>query len=455
MHGNRKRLDILSLTNSSLDLSEDDRNEIVYWDNGDWDDEKIVHWCTSGCKCGGNVAKAKSCTKGAIMRSVGSGCPLALEYRWKHMERAQGYICRLRKQHNILENGMRREFTKAEFERAERQIEQQAANGGEGNVSGAKQTVKVSKVLEFMQMDKDAQGQESSLILSKPVEKFMNKVFASEKLTNEFVKTALFVEDSAQKPTADAIKLEQKSCARNWTIVSGCSGEAARASYIKMLRNYSDDGWTGISGNRAGRFTCAMCICRAIWLITRRLRKYFEQPKFQIFGAVDPAASETNRVAVKDSLQRKSIACSECVDSNTVRWLHRLSQQPSRARASLILQLASSPVSSIRVEKKHLLGQESRKVRSRGKALGPSELMLRSYQTIVAKSAAAASQAALEMTVPKEHRVAFARHIASAAGVTKFRRLGERPKNSMKVFRRRSCNYTSSGLNGSSREVNK
>ena len=446
----QKKLDILSLTSSSLDLSEEDRAEILYWDNGDWDDEKIVHWCTSGCKCRGDVDKAKSCTKGAIMRSLGSGCPLALEYRWKHMEKAQGWICRLRKQHNILELGMRQESKKKELENAERQIQQQVASGSDDNVGSAKRTVKVGKVLEFMENDKDAQGQETSLVLCKPAQKFMNIVFHSEKLTNNFVKTALFVDDSAQKPTADAIKLEQESFAYNWRIVSGCSGKGVGASYIKMLRNYSCDGWTGISGNRASKFTCALSICRAIGLVSRRLVLYFEQPKFLIFGAVDPAASETNREAVKDSLQRKHMACSECVDSNTVRWLDRLSQEPSRAIASLVLQLASSPVSSVRVEQKHLFGQESRKVRSRGRALGPSELMLRSYQKSVAKYGAAISQAALDMTVPKKFRIAFSRHLLKFE-VVKRRRFGAHKKK--KLAQRRLVMNKLSGLDGSHREV--
>ena len=51
-------------------------------------------------------------TKGVVMISLGSGCDLALEYRWKHMERGLGWAVRGRSQHGLLDRALKVVFTK-------------------------------------------------------------------------------------------------------------------------------------------------------------------------------------------------------------------------------------------------------------------------------------------------------------------------------------------------------
>ena len=50
-------------------------------------------------------------TKGVAMISLGSGCDLALEYRWKHMERGLGWAVRGRSQHGLLDRALEVAFT--------------------------------------------------------------------------------------------------------------------------------------------------------------------------------------------------------------------------------------------------------------------------------------------------------------------------------------------------------
>ena len=76
-------MECLSLCSSAQDLSDEQKTEILRYDNGDWNDEKIVHWCCDGCPCGGTKEAALNKIRGAIAISFGSGCDLALEYRWK------------------------------------------------------------------------------------------------------------------------------------------------------------------------------------------------------------------------------------------------------------------------------------------------------------------------------------------------------------------------------------
>ena len=72
---------ILSLTQCAMDLSLEQKTEILRYDNGSWDTNDIVHWCLPDCPCGGSRQGALLKTKAAVMMSLGAGCEFALEYR--------------------------------------------------------------------------------------------------------------------------------------------------------------------------------------------------------------------------------------------------------------------------------------------------------------------------------------------------------------------------------------
>ena len=89
-----RAVQILYMTQCSMDLSGEQKAEILRYDNGCWDDHKIVHWCQPRCPCGEAREEALNKTKGVVMMSLGSGCDLALEYRWRYMERGLGWaVC--------------------------------------------------------------------------------------------------------------------------------------------------------------------------------------------------------------------------------------------------------------------------------------------------------------------------------------------------------------------------
>eukprot|EP00959_Pyramimonas_sp_CCMP1952_P424231 8886157-Pyramimonas_sp.AAC.1 len=77
---------ILDLT--GVDVSQETKDAILLFDNGDWESDDLVHWCRPSCSCGRSRAIALSGFISAAKASIGPNCPLALEYRWKHMEKA-------------------------------------------------------------------------------------------------------------------------------------------------------------------------------------------------------------------------------------------------------------------------------------------------------------------------------------------------------------------------------
>ena len=74
---------------SGYDLSAQMKNEIMTYDNGDWRSTQITHWCLPECPCGRSRQVACERMQAVIGASIGPSAPLALEYRWKHMEKAR------------------------------------------------------------------------------------------------------------------------------------------------------------------------------------------------------------------------------------------------------------------------------------------------------------------------------------------------------------------------------
>ena len=103
-------------------MDEDVKAEVRYYDNGDWNDPFVYHYCLPGCRCGRTEPKARACTWGVVLKTVGPNCPLALEYRWKHMEEANGWHHIGRAQHNLSLRGLSAAFTRGVVEDAEAEM---------------------------------------------------------------------------------------------------------------------------------------------------------------------------------------------------------------------------------------------------------------------------------------------------------------------------------------------
>ena len=118
---------------------------------------------------------------------------------------------------------------------------------------------------------------------------------------------------------------------------------------------------------------------------------YEQQSKFAVFGAAKPEVmNDTVISAAVDFLLQKKNACSNCTDRFTDKWVERLTHQQEgirgRAWRSLSNMLAALRVCSVKVEKKHLLGQELNKHKQRGRAPSAKTLAKRTYHALIARS---------------------------------------------------------------------
>ena len=126
-------------------------------------------------------------------------------------------------------------------------------------------------------------------------------------------------------------------------------------------------------------------------------------------------------------------------------WLGRLSLNPLAAANALKAQLLATPISSIAVEKKHLHGQESRKVRSRGLAITADELPRRTYQKTIALDNRVRTQRVMKAVLPNADRYAFGRFIRAASTQKRNVRDTHREAKSLLACRRQSLNRTTAG----------
>ena len=107
---------LMKATRGSLDLTQQEEDEILEYFNGPWDDDdNIWHYCLPHCRFDcrrtrGGSLKTALCLVPLI---ASNGFPVPLEYRWKHMEEANCKFARLRGCHKIGPRSLRRLWTSA------------------------------------------------------------------------------------------------------------------------------------------------------------------------------------------------------------------------------------------------------------------------------------------------------------------------------------------------------
>ncbi len=132
----------------AMDLSQDDIDSIVEFDNGPWGEDAIVHYCIPGCVCRGEARLAMQRAKEVVRLSLGGGFPVPLLYRFKHMEQTSSKILRGRLQHRLLTRALARMFPQKARQKARADA---AAAAGEELAFVVKQAVRGDQVLTLFE----------------------------------------------------------------------------------------------------------------------------------------------------------------------------------------------------------------------------------------------------------------------------------------------------------------
>ena len=121
-----------------------------------------------------------------------------------------------------------------------------------------------------------------------------------------------------------------------------------------------------------------MCCAGVVY---RRCVLYYADTRYLLSFVADPGLADESLSGVVADIAERRRSCEKCVCSFASVWVDRLTNEKTKRRAVGAMQsfVATTYAMSTVVERKHLLGQEQAKTRSRGKRLRAEELSLRSY----------------------------------------------------------------------------
>ena len=241
----------------------------------------------------------------------------------------------------------------------------------------------------------------------------------------------------------------RQAAGSNLAILSGAAGGTVVNEYAAMLRDFSHASWQSLhlKFSRAETFAGSLVLICAAASAWRRLVFYYSLPKFQVLAAGDSGLSSAGRRELVEGLVAQGMECDKCIDPFTQAWLERLSSGSeairSKAVASLELHLAATSVCSVRVEKKHLLGQEVRKAKTRGPAPTAMELSKRSYEREVSQVNEKKSKIVEQAVLRGTSRAAVSRLVKSLASNRRNAKDADKAARQQMIAQRRLPNRAS------------
>ena len=382
-----KTAHILKLTRPALDLTPMDEEFIMAIDNGDWDDALIYHWClgpTCQANCGGVPDEAKRLMVDAIALSIGAPTETPLTYRWKGVEKFAAKLYRGRRQHDLWLESHKRLWPAAKVRAAEAALESSIDRDGaaaNSNIVRYKQQMRGGKTVAFLESDPRALKLERLLVLNVGIQAYWNKCFAADAAASSYSKSLQFLSESDVGSGEDLRVARAQCISRNLHILSGSAGLEALALYSRFFF-FSDAVWGDWRLDSAQRFDVCLDLICVMEDVAHRLVFKLGVPKLEIFEVCripeGDGFDETAVRAIATRLRVMSEQCDTCVDKVfTQLWVERLLNMGSnacrKAHSALCDVLATLRVTSTKVERKHLLGQESRP-RKRGRAVECEQL---------------------------------------------------------------------------------
>ena len=409
---------IMELSRPARDLTPQDEVDILAIDNGDWDSWYITHWCVRGMcplQCNGDGAKAKRTLKVRIQLSLGSMPMVPLEYRWKGMDAAAAWSLRARRQHDLLLRGLLRVFQPEKVRKAQQELVLAVADFANGaNPIGdigtfkAKQMVRGGKICEFHAKDYQAKRLEVACVLGGPVQHFLNSCFASDTLNEKYVNLLKLVPAAPTSPLPPTLVAELQAAraeamSANLQMISGDRGRKVLSDMTELLTDFGCEAWRTLGVHAQTQFDACLGLLCACGSVYKRLVFDFGEPKFEVLKVASCSGLLYDDVSTQLShvcdLKAKCDLCTDPYFCNI--WIDRLMDRRSCKNAVECMKdmVSSLPLISAKCERKHIIGQETHKVK-RGRALKCHTLSRVTYQTSVRNAARDLRQRVTEEVLP-------------------------------------------------------
>lgn len=244
------------------------------------------------------------------------------------------------------------------------------------SVTGKSKTTSFPPPNFVVQLGKKHVGR--AVVLNAPLQHFLNAAFEAENATTNYQQALVKVTSQTNSMPESLLDLKRKATECNLGIISGQRGEAVLKSMEQLCSDFNSEGWQDLGLTHPEKFDMCGNIIVQICDAYVRLVLYYKQSKFEVFQVCRSADYCKDFVGqVTRNMVSRSEACPTCVDPFFGKqWLSRLQdvRTASKAHRTLCDMLPTLRVTSVRTEKKHLLGQETRLAKRRGRCLTVKEL---------------------------------------------------------------------------------
>jgi hypothetical protein len=370
---------------SAHQLTQEQVDHIVTFDNSDWKQPEMIHYCKvgvcpHGCKNRDDaLQKAKMC----VRTSLGMGMETAEVYRWKGVENANSYYQRGRGQHEVLARGLRLQWDRKACDLAISAVEGLGAVDAEALTFSVMNSAKAGHVLREIDKDKDNTTSFRLSLLTWPIQQFLNATFEADKFACTFSGMRSFDPDSNKTAKARASLFKA-----NIAFFNGSRGEKVLTGYMSMLQDLNSQAWERWQGDgdEGKKLAYAKQLLLPMVDAWRRLVVVFKNnDSFEVLGATECDGCELydpeSLQILASKLKTKLAACSECVCQDfTIEMLQLVDDRPELVHTASVDTVLMLRVGSAVVERAHISGQELKPLKSRGVALDAQALAMTTYR---------------------------------------------------------------------------
>lgn len=331
--------------------------------------------------------------------------PVALIYRWKNAERADGFVMRGRGQHRILDHSLRALWSTKQCEDALAAIEN--STNPDQVPFQIKSGSRASLVLTAFEADPNNLKGKKNHILTSPLQHCLNAAFKADRLS---CKLASEITMDPHSPATEQAKKDVFKI--NMSFFSGKRGHEVQADYMEMITDLNCDKWFLWQGSYEKKLESAASLIRPMSQAWRRTVVPYEWDDiYRLLSSFESAGSRVyDRAKIQgcaELLEAKKVQCPGCLNPDFTLPLLPLVQQ---RRTRLLFNVGTSTVIHARinsgiVERSHLPGQELKSPKSRGLALDGQALQVATYRRSVAKEGGVLKDAITEKVMKAKNMV--------------------------------------------------
>ena len=240
------------------------------------------------------------------------------------------------------------------------------------SLAAQKQKVRGGQLVEFFTTGDAKKALWEAQRKHKPMERVLNLAFKAGKAADDFKNLAESIGADARDVPAGYESALQKAVDLNLRFNSGSAGEDAVRGMTLFVMHFTSSDWEPLGYSDEEKFDAAEGYLPALAEVWMRFALNCQTSQCRTLCNSQNDDDEAVAKGSADILQQHR-TCPDCVGDFGLIWSRRLANQPTRRAAKRRLKelIGATSLTSRRCEAKHLLGQETRlrKRRGRGKSV--------------------------------------------------------------------------------------